>query len=71
MRPGYMREVYEKVSALDDRYGIFWAGCRRIHHYPGDRIKEEDSVFMIPSDKPYSKVDFLKNLCGNGYRFVC
>ena len=62
MRPGYMREVYEKVSALDDRYGIFWTGCRRIHHYPGDRIKEEDSVFMIPSDKPYSKVDFLKNL---------
>lgn len=62
MRPGYLAEVYERVSALPDSYGIFWTGCRRIHHHKGGLIREEDSVFSIPSDKPFGKVDFLKNL---------
>ncbi|MFN8244985.1 MAG: hypothetical protein U0T56_01190 [Ferruginibacter sp.] len=58
MRPGlYAGGGLRKVSALDDRYGIFWTGC-------GGSIiilviiKEEDSVFMIPSDKPYDELTF-------------
>src|SRR3954462_14387378 len=61
MLDGYLSEAYSKVSSLNDEYGIFWTGCRRILHYKGGRIEEIDSVFSLPKDKNLSKVDFLKN----------
>lgn len=62
MLPGYMEEVFNHVSKLDDRYGIFWTGCNRIHHLPGGRIEHEQSFYSIKESIRNNKIEFLKNL---------